>query len=329
LLPLRIVQALIGTLTCGLVWLTGRRLFGSRPGLLALFGAAVFPVHIVMSGIEYPVVLGTFLIWLVLWLHTRRDPRGVWPAGALVAAAVVIVLASTLFEGGIVVGAFLVLLILLQRSSPSVRLRQMGILAAVGSILILPWLTTLARHRDFRPLLLKAAIHLPSAPGVAPPLWQGSGANLLKVKLAGMAENPGWTLNHLWDEFWHFWNPYPDRLASAEEGFRETLHSRESRMVVRNSLVEETPRLLYAIGFTVLLVGAGAGAVVAWRQVPEARFLVGWPVFLGLCYSPFFTQMRYRIPADAALILLGACALDWAIRRLGSGRRDDSQPASP
>ncbi|HZM69609.1 MAG TPA: glycosyltransferase family 39 protein, partial [Candidatus Cryosericum sp.] len=111
LLPLRIVQALIGTATCGLIWLTGRRLFGSRPGLLALFGAAAFPVHVVMSGIEYPVVLGTFLIWIVLWLHTRRDQNGVWPARGLAAAACVTVLASTLFEGGIVVGAFLVFLI--------------------------------------------------------------------------------------------------------------------------------------------------------------------------------------------------------------------------
>jgi len=329
LLPLRIVQALIGTATCGLIWLTGRRLFGSRPGLLALFGAAAFPVHVVMSGIEYPVVLGTFLIWIVLWLHTRRDQNGVWPARGLAAAACVTVLASTLFEGGIVVGAFLVFLIVLQRSPARIRLRQIGILAAVGSLILLPWLATLARHRDYRPLLLKAAIHLPSAPGVAPPLWQGSGANLLKVKLAGMAENPAWTLNHFWDEFWHFWNPYPDRIASAEEGFRETLHSRESRMVVRNSLVGDTPRLLYAIGFTTLLLSAGAGAVVAWWRVPQARFLVGWPVFLGLCYSPFFTQMRYRIPADAAFILLGACALDWAIRRLRSSRWDGSQTLSP
>jgi 4-amino-4-deoxy-L-arabinose transferase-like glycosyltransferase len=328
LLPLRIVQALIGTLTCGLVWLTGRRLFGSRPGLLALFGAAVFPVHIVMSGIEYPVVLGTFLIWIVLWLHARRDRNGVWPWRELVAAAIVTVLASTVFEGGIVVGAFLVLLILLQRSPARIRLRQMAILVGVGSLILLPWLATLSSHRDYRPLLLKAAIHLPSAPGVDAPLWQGSGANLLRVKLAGLARNPGWTLNHVWSEFWHFWAPYPDRIVSAEEGFRETLHSRESRMVVSNSLVGAAPRLLYAIGFTILLLGAGVGAVLVWRLAPEARFLIGWPVFLGLCYSPFFTQMRYRIPADPAFILFAACALDWAVRWLRRARPGDLPAAS-
>lgn len=328
LLPLRILQALIGAATCGLVWLTGRRLFGSRPGLLALFGAAVFPVHVVMSGIEYPVVLGTFLIWIVLWLHTRRDLSGVWPRRALVAAAFVTMLASTLFEGGIVAGAFLVLLILLQKSSARIRVRQIGIVAAVGSLILLPWLATLSEHRDYRPIVLKAAMHLPSAPGVDAPLWQGSGVNLLKVKLAGMAENPMWTLNHFWNEFWHFWAPYPDRIVSAEEGFREALHSRESRMVVSNSLVGDTPRLLYAIGFTVLLIGAGVGVVVAWWRVPEARFLVGWPIFLGLCYSPFFTQMRYRIPADAALILFAACALDWLIRRFRWAQPDKSPSAS-
>lgn len=100
-------------------------------------------------------------------------------------------------------------------------------------------------------------------------------------------------------------------------------------MVVSNSLVGETSRLLYALSFGVLLATAGLGAILAWRAVPAARFLVGWPIFLGLCYAPFFTQMRYRIPADPAFILLAVYALECALRRStrGGDRRFETEAA--
>jgi len=130
-----------------------------------------------------------------------------------------------------------------------------------------------------------------------------------------MVRHPFWVAGHAWREFLHFWDPYPDRLAVADEGFREKLHQEDSRMVVENSLVGDAPRLLYAAGFTLLLLTAAAGALAAGHRIPGSGFLVAWPVVLGLCYAPFFTQMRYRIPADPAFILLGAYALDLARQR--------------
>src|SRR5215510_6986358 len=59
--PLRVVQGVMGTATCLLVWLVARRLFPARSALLALAGAALFPVHVILAGIEYPVALGMFL----------------------------------------------------------------------------------------------------------------------------------------------------------------------------------------------------------------------------------------------------------------------------
>ena len=187
--------------------------------------------------------------------------------------------------------------------------------AAVAALVILsPWLVEIKRNRDYRALVLRPGIHLPSAPGVKPPLWEGSGGNLLSSKVSGLAQNPKWTLRHAWAEFLHFWNPYPDRIAAADRSFREHLHEKDSRMALDNSLVGDQPRLLYAFGFSLLLLAAFAGALMAPHAVPGSGFLVAWPVLLGVCYSPFFTQMRYRIPADPAFVLLGAYALDraWA-----------------
>ncbi len=115
-------------------------------------------------------------------------------------------------------------------------------------------------------------------------------------------------------EFWHFWDPFPDRMVAADAGFRERLHEKDDRMVVDNPLVGDAPRMAYAIGFTLLLTTALLGALIAGRASPHAGFMIGWPIVLGACYSPFFTQMRYRIPADLALVLLGACAVEYALR---------------
>jgi hypothetical protein len=189
----------------------------------------------------------------------------------------------------------------------------LAVLGIIGVVLLGSWALKMARSDDFRPLFLKAGIHLPSAPGVAPPLWEGSGENLLQAKLAGLASNPGWTVKHFFREFLHFWNPYPDRIVSADERFRAKSHTLDSRLVVHNGLVGDLPRLLYAIGYGGLLVAALAGGIAALGQARGAMILVAWPVVLGLCYSPFFTQMRYRIPADPSLIILGAYAVEAAI----------------
>jgi len=169
-----------------------------------------------------------------------------------------------------------------------------------------PWIYGMVKSGDYRALILRPGLHLPAAPGVNPPLWEGSGENLLSSKLSGLARNPWWTVHHAWTEFVHFWDPYPDRLASADKNFREKLHEKDTRMAVDNSLVGDTSQLLYAAGFSALLVVSAIGALVALRTIPGSGFLVAWPVALGICYAPFFTQMRYRLPADPAFILLVA-----------------------
>jgi hypothetical protein len=177
----------------------------------------------------------------------------------------------------------------------------------------------MARSGNFRPVLRRAAVHLPTAPGVDPPLAAGNGENLLDDKLAGMARHPLFTAHYIVHEFIQFWNPYPNRLWAAGQEFREEAHREDPRMLVENPLVGKPARILYAIVFSALLAAALAGAMIAVRKVPSSRFLAGWPVLLGLSYSPFFTQTRYRIPADPAFFLLAAYAADAALEG-GLGR---------
>ncbi len=315
LAPFRILQALctVGVCACG--WLIGRRLFGERTGLLALAGTALFPIQVILPGIEYPLVPGTFLIWVALWLMFGQAGDDEWNPGRLAAAGVSVGLSILFFEGGIVAGFFLVLWALLRGRAPArERFRAATTLAAAILLTLTPWLVLMVKKGDYRPIVLRAGLHLPSTPDVDPPLWSGSGGNLLQAKLSGLIRHPGFVVRYVAREFVHFWDPYPDRLATADPKFRQELHDRDSRMVVDNWLVGDWPRHVYAVGFTGLLVAAALGALTACRAIPGSGFLVAWPLMLGVCYAPFFTQMRYRIPADPAFILLGAYAVELALR---------------
>lgn len=315
LTPFRLLQAVFGAATCLCIWLLGRRLFGPRAGLLALFGAAAFPVHVVLAGIEYPVLLGTFLVWWVLALLGADPDQTEGSVTRLALGGLGIALASMLFEGGWVLGLFVIGWLVCRRVPWTSRLRSLAVVGLTSLLMLAPWLQKMIQTGDYRALILRPGLHLPSAPGLDPPLWEGSGGNLLESKLSGLAHNPGWTIHHTWTEFIHFWDPYPDRLVSADPDFREKLHERDARMAVDNSLVGSLSQSLYAVGFSVLLVTAAIGALVAMRTVMGSGLLVAWPVALGICYAPFFTQMRYRIPADPAFVLLGACAVDLAFKR--------------
>jgi len=312
--PFRILQALFTVALCVCVWLLGRRYFGERAGLLALAGAALFPVHVILPGIEYPLVPGMTLIWVALALFARgpgAEERRPWRTAAAGAA---VALAIMFFEGGIVAAFFLVLWALAERRPMRLRMRTAATMLLACLVTLSPWFIKMARADDYRPLVLRAGMHLPAAPGSTPPLWQGSGENLLKAKLTGLADHPAWAIQYMIHEFWHFWDPYPDRLVAADPAFREKLHERDDRMVVDNPLVGDAPRMAYAIGFMLLLATALLGALLAGRVSPHAGFLIGWPIVLGACCAPFFTQMRYRIPADPALVILGACAVEYALR---------------
>ncbi len=62
LLPVRLVQGLIGAAACILLWALARRLFDARVGLVAAAMAAVYPFHIFLAGCALSEVIFMFLL---------------------------------------------------------------------------------------------------------------------------------------------------------------------------------------------------------------------------------------------------------------------------
>jgi 4-amino-4-deoxy-L-arabinose transferase-like glycosyltransferase len=79
-MAVRVTQAFVDTLTCLLIYLVGKEIFGEAAGLLAATLAAVYPPLIFYTGVLLTESVTTFLLtgatWLLLrCLHTRRRAR--------------------------------------------------------------------------------------------------------------------------------------------------------------------------------------------------------------------------------------------------------------
>lgn len=86
-LLLRLVQAAIGTVSVGLVYLVGRRAFDARTGLLAALLSAIYWVTIYFEGEFLLPVLEILLDLLALWLSLRLDEKPTRLRAALAGAA--------------------------------------------------------------------------------------------------------------------------------------------------------------------------------------------------------------------------------------------------
>lgn len=76
LLLVRIVQSILGTVICLLVYLIARRFFNERVGLIAILIVALHPLFIYSSGVLYPIIIFTLLILLTVFLLSGFENNG-------------------------------------------------------------------------------------------------------------------------------------------------------------------------------------------------------------------------------------------------------------
>lgn len=76
LVAVRLVQAFVGSLSCVLLLLAGRRLVSPRAGVIAGLLLAVWAPAIFFDGLVQKSVLDVFFVCLVLWLMAPREARG-------------------------------------------------------------------------------------------------------------------------------------------------------------------------------------------------------------------------------------------------------------
>ena len=133
---IRFLQILMGSVSCGLIYLVGRRLFSPRAGIIAGVLLATYGPAIFFDGLIEKSILDLFLIALLFWQLT--EPAKNNPSGRWLALGIIVALLSLSRENALVLIPILLLWITLHESPAGMqaRWRSMG-LFVLGLVLVL------------------------------------------------------------------------------------------------------------------------------------------------------------------------------------------------
>jgi len=350
----RIVQGLLGALTCLLLCDVGERLVDRATGILAGFWLALYLPHIYLAGFFYAEALATFAVVLALDLAVRAV-EGQGRRAVALAAGAGLGFAGLTRPVLLMCAPAIVLAWLLGGDSPTGgrtmlrrRLALTLTLAAGFLLTILPWtVRNFARYHRL----------IPVSSGFYTKLWQGNselsdGGPDDRELMWGTAE---------WEERLARLEPAArasiearyaavdaryeerraalgDRVLASDDVLKPvilaeirsrpwrflglmakktlTFYSAFSSTLTQNEYTRAAYKILAAVSFYPLLILAAAGAWMGW---PDRRRLA--PVYLvvaavTLAYAALNTCTRFRLPIDPCLMLFGSLAATRIGRRV-------------
>lgn len=335
----RVIQALIGTLTVGLVVLVAHQLFGRRVALGAGAIAALSPTLLIVDAalltevLSLPLELGA--VAAVLAHRNRPDGRAL----PILAGVLVGLGALTRFPGVLLLLPLGIALATARSQSARRRLVAVGLFGVACLAVITPWTVRNAQELDaFVPVTTQAGfglagtynevtLHDEANPGAwrvpyldhtllelvsVPPGDEVTSERLLRGAALDFAKaHPELVVRAT------FWNTM--RMLHLTDGFDGPEEAAADMGI--------GPRLARAevVGsfglFALAVVGATARDA---RRAPRWLWLI--PLLYAAITVPIIGTFRYRAPIDLYLFLLAGLAIDSAARRFSRGRL--SSPAT-
>jgi tetratricopeptide (TPR) repeat protein len=328
LLAAKLVQSLAGSLTAGVVYLLGRRVFGAGVGLVAGLVAALYVPFIFTDTLLLFPVLATLLNALMLYFLYRglaRKARGGVPSDFLVAGVFCGLSAagnaSVLAFAPLAVGFVLVY----GGLPPAERMRRAAAVVAGIALVVVPiTLRNYAVGRDFVPLTSNAGINFfignsakatgayvkpdgldiytdPEGRAIAERAvghslkpsevsawWTGRATSYIKA-------HPGAFAHNLARKVFFFWSVY--EIPQIEHLPFERQYSWVLRL--------PTP------SFGIVCPLGIVGLVLAVRRRKEAWLLALFALAYPAAIIAFFVVARYRLPMVPALAVFAAYAALW------------------
>jgi 4-amino-4-deoxy-L-arabinose transferase-like glycosyltransferase len=310
---IRVLLAVAGTAACGLVYFLGRELFDPLIGLVACFLAAVSPIFVVFSVLLLSEtffalgLLASLLALIKLIRHENHSAASVsMQRRALVAAiaGILTAVATLIRPTWFLVAPVFAAAYLLAPGNRKPRLVPAALLVVAFVISIAPW--AIRNHRITGHFVTTTLWAGPSLyDGLSP---QASGASdMTFIETDGLYKQPGMSeydndrhyRRLAWDfvrshplraielaviKMGRFWNPLPN----AEQFGHWTI-----RLVVG---LFEAPVMLLAV------VGLWRSRHTVWRWLPAAAPVL----YFALVHTVFIGSLRYRLPAEYALLVLTA-----------------------
>lgn len=323
--PIRIIQTALGALSCGLLFLTGAKLFGRRAGWIAGLLLAFYPPAIFFDGLVQKASLGGFIVALLLWLATRasRSPTSMRWFGCGAALGLLMLTREETLLLAPVIGAW----ILVHFRDRSWRLRGTWAAAYVGgaALILLPVagrnalvggefvLTTSQAGSNFY-----IGNHA-GANGTYSPLRPGrSSTPLERIDARELAElDAGRKLSA--SEVSNYWFSRSFAWIREHPGEWAGLLLRKLTLLFNaHEIADSEDQAYYAehvpllrwlawiLNLGVVLPLGAAGICLTWRNRGEARLLLLMLSTLCVGVVTFYVFARYRYPVVPIVILFAA-----------------------
>jgi len=317
LLALRVVEALLGTLSVALVGAFGARAFGPVAGLIAAGIMAVHPVMTFLPATQYSENTVVLFVTLAMGAVFAAYARGAWwrwaIAGALFGLAALIRPTTAFLLPGLALGLAIALTV---TNRPRV---VPGLVAMLGfALVVAPWVVRCHEvHGRWFFIASGGGRQFwvgnnprATAETSAPTQWNAAERESLAVQPDDLAR-----------ERWHYREGL--RFVRAEPARAARLYVRELGNLF--SLWPETFSRQVAIGAAgrwgqgAASLVVFAGVLLSLARLRESRLL--WPllgavVSFALLSAAFFTVMRYRMVIEP--LLLWMAGVGWGATRWGS-----------
>ena len=320
----RLIQAVIGSLTCLLVYLIGKKVFNETIGFIAALLAIFYPGFISYTGLVLAETLAAFLMSSsIYFLIKAASYQNRWGWYAL--AGIVLGL-TVLCRPEMLLFPFLVLLGLLSiYKSKKQALIGFFILLGLMSIVISPWTV-----RNYR------LVHkfIPVTVGFGANLWLGShpedltewysdkepikslvdktqiefNAKLRKLAFKNITARPFIYLKLCIKKFFRFWlTSHSNTFKGLEESFVSTIQSRNYKIFFQKAI-------FFAINMGLILLGF-FGIFLARKRWKAAFLLLSIIIYKVFLHMLLYSAPRYQIPIMPFMLVFTAVALERCLQK--------------
>lgn len=334
----RLIQVLVGTVNCGLIYLLGRRLLGPATGLLAAFLTAVYGWLVVYdSAILSPVAIVFFSALLLLLLLRLRERRAGWPGW--LAAGILAGLTATVSGHSLPFLPLAAAWIFFPRRAWRPAL---GFLAGAAVVLGLITYRNWRVGGDLVPLTAHGGINFyignnPYARGVfePPPILRSGGATLqrdaetIARRALGRPLQPSEVSSFWFGQGFDFIKSHPGAfIALLGRKFTIFFDQLEIADVIHPAFFRRVAPILkipFPV-FGVIAPFALLGLLLAakrWRNLLLIYLFIAGYILSTILY---FVNSRYRLPLVPFLLIFAAWAILWGVQR---ARRKQWKPLVP
>lgn len=340
---IRLVQIILGSASCGLLFLTGKLFFSRAAGVAAGLILSLYAPAIFFDALIQKPVLDLFLVSLLLLLLGGALARPAWKRWITV--GIVLALLALSRENALVWLVLVPLWIWFYPAGqpPRARLKWVAVLLAGSMLVLFPvglrnlrvggefTLTTAQLGANFFIGNNPAAdgTYAPFRPGRASPQYEQQDATELAEQALGRSLTPGEVSGYWLKRAWDYIRSQPlDWLRLMGRKWLVVWNVRELEDADDFYLYQEWSWLLGFLGwvnhFGLLAPLAAMGIVLTWRQWRKLWLLYLLLIGFASSVALFYIFARYRFPMVPLLALFaGAAVMEaWRLyreRRLRAG----------